>query len=87
MQSAKRDEEEPRKMTKQMTNESNDPYLWLEDVLGEQQLDWVRARNDPAVAQFAGEGTTSGAMRPTRAGYGGGPPWRATAATPPTGMY
>ena len=25
--------------------EPNDPYLWLEDVLGEQALDWVRARN------------------------------------------
>src|ERR1700744_2124153 len=38
-----------------MAEESNDPYLWLEDVLGEQQLDWVRARNDPTGAQFAGE--------------------------------
>ncbi|MFZ0715534.1 MAG: S9 family peptidase, partial [Mycobacterium sp.] len=42
-------------MAAHMTNESNDPYLWLEDVLGEQQLNWVRARNDPTVAQFAGE--------------------------------
>ena len=25
--------------------EPNDPYLWLEDVLGEQALDWVRSRN------------------------------------------
>ena len=24
---------------------SNDPFLWLEDVDGERQLDWVRARN------------------------------------------
>jgi len=38
-----------------MAEESNDPYLWLEDILGEQQLNWVRARNDPTVAQFAGE--------------------------------
>ena len=36
-------------------DERSDPYLWLEDVLGEQQLDWVRARNDPTVAEFAGE--------------------------------
>src|ERR1700733_2815260 len=36
-------------------DERDDPYLWLEDVLGEQQLNWVRARNDPTVAQFAGE--------------------------------
>src|ERR1700755_337177 len=38
-----------------MADESNDPYLWLQDILGEQQLNWVRARNDPTVAQFAGE--------------------------------
>ena len=38
-----------------MTEEARDPYLWLEDVLGEQQLNWVRTRNDPTVAQFAGE--------------------------------
>jgi prolyl oligopeptidase len=25
--------------------EPNDPHLWLEDVLGERALDWVRARN------------------------------------------
>src|SRR5271167_4342265 len=37
-----------------MAEESNDPYLWLEDILGEQQLDWVRARNDPTVDQFTG---------------------------------
>ncbi len=33
----------------------NDPYLWLEDVLGDEPLNWVRNRNDPTVAQFAGE--------------------------------
>ena len=26
-----------------------DPYLWLEDILGEEALDWVRARNAPTV--------------------------------------
>src|SRR5438309_2308797 len=36
-------------------DQADDPYLWLEDVLGEEQLNWVRARNDPTVAQFAGE--------------------------------
>jgi prolyl oligopeptidase len=41
-------------MTSVAGDERSDPYLWLEDVLGEQQLDWVRARNDPTVAQFAG---------------------------------
>ena len=28
----------------------DDPYLWLEDVLGDDQLNWVRSRNDPTVA-------------------------------------
>ena len=32
-----------------------DRYLWLEDILGEEPLNWVRTRNDPTVAQFAGE--------------------------------
>ncbi|GGK51438.1 prolyl oligopeptidase [Nocardia camponoti] len=29
-----------------------DPYLWLEDVTGEDALDWVRARNDVVVQRF-----------------------------------
>lgn len=33
----------------------DDPYLWLEDVTGEQSLDWVRAHNDPTVDEFAGD--------------------------------
>jgi prolyl oligopeptidase len=36
-------------------DQADDPYLWLEDVLGDEQLNWVRNRNDPTVAQFAGE--------------------------------
>lgn len=36
-----------------MTSEApDDPYLWLEDVTGEDALDWVRARNEPTMAQF-----------------------------------
>ena len=31
---------------------SQDPYLWLEDVTGEAALDWVRAHNDPTLAEF-----------------------------------
>ncbi|ANN16458.1 prolyl oligopeptidase [Amycolatopsis orientalis] len=31
-----------------------DPYLWLEDVTGEEALDWVRARNAEALAELAG---------------------------------
>jgi len=30
-----------------------DPYLWLEDVAGEKQLEWVKARNAEAVAALA----------------------------------
>ncbi|MEZ0349351.1 prolyl oligopeptidase family protein [Mycobacterium sp. pR1184] len=30
----------------------DDPYLWLEDVTAEKALDWVRARNQPTMAQF-----------------------------------
>jgi prolyl oligopeptidase len=29
-----------------------DPYLWLEDVTGEEALDWVRARNAPTIEEF-----------------------------------
>jgi prolyl oligopeptidase len=32
-----------------------DPYLWLEDIGGEEALDWVRARNEPTLAEFSGE--------------------------------
>jgi prolyl oligopeptidase len=33
----------------------DDPYLWLEDILGDEALDWVRARNEPTVAEFSGD--------------------------------
>ncbi|TQF69398.1 S9 family peptidase [Rhodococcus spelaei] len=36
-----------------MASDPNDPHLWLEDVTGETALDWVRARNDRTVAEFA----------------------------------
>ncbi|EUA68807.1 prolyl oligopeptidase, N-terminal beta-propeller domain protein [Mycobacterium xenopi 4042] len=32
----------------------DDPYLWLEDITGEDALDWVRAHNEPTVAEFGG---------------------------------
>ncbi|ORW93679.1 prolyl oligopeptidase family serine peptidase [Mycolicibacter terrae] len=32
----------------------DDPYLWLEDVTGDDALDWVRAHNTPTVDGFAG---------------------------------
>jgi len=35
------------------TSEDNpDPYLWLEEVTGDEALDWVRARNEAALAEF-----------------------------------
>ena len=34
---------------------SDDPHLWLEDVTGDDALDWVRRHNEPTVATFSGE--------------------------------
>lgn len=31
---------------------STDPYLWLEDITGEDALDWVRAHNEPTLKEF-----------------------------------
>ncbi len=31
---------------------TDDQYLWLEDVGGDEALDWVRARNEPTLAEF-----------------------------------
>ncbi|CAJ1497434.1 prolyl oligopeptidase family serine peptidase [[Mycobacterium] holstebronense] len=42
-------------MSTQPAKDFDDPYLWLEDVTGEQSLDWVRAHNDPTVEEFAGD--------------------------------
>jgi prolyl oligopeptidase len=42
-------------MTSEVTaapENADDPYLWLEEVTGEDALDWVRARNEPTLAQF-----------------------------------
>ncbi|BBY59116.1 prolyl oligopeptidase family serine peptidase [Mycolicibacterium sarraceniae] len=33
----------------------DDPYLWLEEIAGEDQLAWVRKHNDPTVAEFSDE--------------------------------
>ncbi|GLB86381.1 peptidase [Mycobacterium kiyosense] len=37
-----------------MASAAHDPYLWLEDVTGDEALDWVRARNEPTKAEFCG---------------------------------
>ncbi len=34
---------------------ADDPYLWLEDVTGDDALGWVRAHNEPTLATFGGE--------------------------------
>ncbi|OBH70545.1 prolyl oligopeptidase [Mycobacterium mantenii] len=36
-------------------HDNEDPYLWLEDVTGDEALDWVRARNEPTLARFRDE--------------------------------
>ncbi len=37
------------------TQEQTDPYLWLEEVTGDDALAWVRAHNEPTIAELAGE--------------------------------
>jgi len=39
-------------MTPAPDAQERDPYLWLEDVTGQEALDWVRARNEPTKAEF-----------------------------------
>ncbi|OBK70744.1 prolyl oligopeptidase family protein [Mycobacterium sp. 1274761.0] len=34
---------------------SDDPYLWLEDITGEDALDWVRRHNEPTLAELCNE--------------------------------
>ena len=33
----------------------DDPYLWLEDITGDDALDWVRRHNEPTLAELRGE--------------------------------
>lgn len=35
-----------------MGSQANDPYLWLEDIAGDDALDWVRTHNEPTLAQL-----------------------------------
>ncbi|OBA82769.1 peptidase [Mycobacterium sp. 1164966.3] len=39
-------------MTPGAEAQDSDPYLWLEDITGEEALDRVRARNEPTKAEF-----------------------------------
>ncbi|MCV7257770.1 prolyl oligopeptidase family serine peptidase [Mycobacterium shimoidei] len=34
---------------------STDPHLWLEDITGEDALNWVRAHNEPTLKEFCGD--------------------------------
>jgi prolyl oligopeptidase len=36
-------------------DERDDPYLWLEDITGDDALAWVRRHNEPTVAELAGD--------------------------------
>lgn len=36
------------------SSSGGDPYLWLEDITGDDALNWVRARNEPTVREFSG---------------------------------
>ena len=33
----------------------DDPYLWLEDIIGDDALEWVQQRNEPTLAELGGE--------------------------------
>jgi prolyl oligopeptidase len=33
----------------------DDPYLWLEDITGDDALAWVRAHNEPTIAELGGD--------------------------------
>ncbi|MCW2686700.1 MAG: Prolyl oligopeptidase [Mycobacterium sp.] len=34
----------------------DDPYLWLEDIAGDDALDWVRQHNEPTLAELSDDG-------------------------------
>jgi prolyl oligopeptidase len=34
---------------------ADDPYLWLEEITGEDALDWVRAHSEPTLTEFGGD--------------------------------
>jgi prolyl oligopeptidase len=34
---------------------ADDPYLWLEDITGDDALEWVRAHNEPTLAELSDE--------------------------------
>ncbi|MGF2947611.1 prolyl oligopeptidase family serine peptidase [Mycobacterium sp. Lab-001] len=43
-------------MTSEASTAGADPYLWLEDITGDEALDWVRARNATTLAELRDAG-------------------------------
>jgi prolyl oligopeptidase len=39
-----------------MVRVADDPYLWLEDITGDDALNWVRTHNEPTLERLGGEG-------------------------------
>jgi len=33
----------------------SDPHLWLEDITGDDALEWVQAHNEPTLSDLGGE--------------------------------
>jgi prolyl oligopeptidase len=38
-----------------MDRVADDPYLWLEDITGDDALDWVRKHNEPTLSELGGD--------------------------------
>src|SRR5204863_9916221 len=34
---------------------ADDPFLWLEEITSDEALDWVRAHNEPTLAELTGD--------------------------------
>ena len=45
---------------------ADDPYLWLEDITGDDALDWVRRHNDPTLAELVRRPVRADARRGAR---------------------
>ena len=39
-------------MASMAADEQNDPLIWLEDITGDDALEWVRRHNDPTLAEL-----------------------------------
>lgn len=41
--------------TQQTDTDGADPYLWLEEITGEDALNWVREHNEPTMGELGGD--------------------------------